>query len=94
MKPSEMKSKGAAEPHPELPFPRSEIADPPITFDEARAAAETVCRYHKGIIGQPGGAGDANGTVFLCPVGRQYWRYIKESGGMFRPLNYPRNGVV
>jgi hypothetical protein len=96
MKPSELKKSDSKATRAEerLPFARSENADPPISFAEAKAATETVCRFHKGIIGQPGGAMDADGTVFLCPIGRQYWRYTKQTGGMFAPLRYPRGGFV
>jgi hypothetical protein len=96
MKPSELKKTGSPTIKVEesLPFKRSENADPPISFAEAKAATETVCRYHKGIIGQAGGQKDLDGTVFICPIGRQYWRYTKQTGGMFAPLRYPRGGFV
>ena len=96
MKPSDMKAGASSTINTDdkLPFARSELAEPPISIAEAKAARETVCRYHKGIVGQPGGAKDAEGTVFLCPVGRQYWRYTKQTGGMFSPLNYRRMGIV
>jgi len=96
MKPSELNAGASStiDTGDKLPYARSELAEPPISIAEAKAATETVCRYHKGIVGQPGGAKDAEGTVFLCPVGRQYWRYTKQAGGMFKPLNYPRGGFV
>lgn len=71
----------------DLPHPRSSIAEPPISADEARAADTAICRYHKGLITQ---VGDRDGAVFFCPMGQEYWRYTKHVNGMFKPLNYPR----
>lgn len=92
MKPSEWKqTKGPAEPVEPLPYPRSDIADPPIAEAEARAAQDSICRHHKGLICQ---TGDVEGTVFFCPIGREYWRYTKQTSGMFKPLIYPRGGFT
>jgi hypothetical protein len=93
MKPSELRTQTTAPKAVEekLPYPRSDLAEPVITVHEARAATEAICRYHKGLICQ---TGDKDGSVFLCPIGRQYWRYTKQTGGFFAPLNYPRGGFV
>jgi len=75
-----------------LPFPRSEIADPPIAMDEARAADTAICRRHNGRIKTDPTQGDVEGRVYFCPIGRQYWRYSKQGGGFLNlpPLRYPK----
>ncbi len=70
----------------------SDLARPPITEVEARAAQTSICHYHNGLVNQ---TGDVEGAVFLCPVGRQYWRYTaKHLTGMHSPLPYPKSGAV
>ena len=71
-----------------LPYPRSETAEPPITYAEARMSTDAVCRFHKGLISTDRHV--LEGSVNFCPVGRQYWRYFKQVAGMFRPLRYPK----
>jgi hypothetical protein len=91
MKPSELSNKKPGAPEEKLPYPRSDLAEPAITMEEARSATDAICRYHKGLIRQ---TGDKDGSVFFCPIGRQYWRYSKQIDGMFKQLNYPRGGFV
>ena len=74
-----------------LSYPRSDLAEPPITEDEARVAGESICKYHKGLILQ---TGDVNGRVFFCPLGRMFWRFTTQQGGMYQPLRYGRSGIV
>lgn len=69
----------------------SPLARPPIQPDEAKCAETAICRNHKGLITV---TGDVDGAVFLCPIGRQYWRYSSERGSMYTPLTYPKSGVV
>lgn len=71
-----------------LPYPRSERADPPISLEEARSAATTNCPRHRGLIAQERTQADTEGRVYFCGVGRQYWRYASKSGGKLAPLNY------
>jgi hypothetical protein len=69
-----------------LPYPCSELADPPITIAEARAVDmgrdTTLCRWHRGQFTHL----NADGAVYFCPVGRQYWRYTKQPSDFLRPL--------
>jgi len=53
----------------DLPYPRSEFAEPPITADEARAAEHAVSRYHGDIVGSAPRTNDVEGAVCWCPVG-------------------------
>ena len=71
-----------------LPYPASTLAEPPITVDEARAATETICRWHEGLIARSPTQSDTDGKVFFCPIGRMYWRYAKQSSGFLKPLLY------
>jgi hypothetical protein len=73
-----------------LPYPRSDIADPPITVDEAWIAETSTCRWHNGRIKTDPLETDVDGKVFFCPIGRQYWRYTKKDNAFFRPLPGPR----
>lgn len=86
MKPSELT--GGPAPTWTMPHPASDLADPPITPDEARAAETAVCRYHNGRIGHSPTTSDIEGRVLFCPVGGQYWRYSKQQSGMYAPLDY------
>jgi hypothetical protein len=69
-----------------LPYPRSGLADPPITAAEARAVDlgrdTTVCRWHKGEFTHL----CIDGKIYFCAVGRQYWRYKRQPSDFFRPL--------
>jgi hypothetical protein len=71
-----------------LPYSRSELADPAITIAEARAVDlgrdTAVCRWHKGDFTHL----NADGKVYFCPVGRQYWRYTKQLSAFLRPLQH------
>jgi hypothetical protein len=80
----------------ELLYPRSEMADPPITIEEAREARkhsdyETTCRRHKGHITHSPLPSDTDGRVYWCPEGREYWRLSKKTGAMYKPLKYGWN---
>jgi hypothetical protein len=71
-----------------LPYPSSELAEPQITPDEARAAETAICRWHKGMIAHSPIESDVEGKTFFCPIGRQYWRYTKQISGFVKPLAY------
>jgi hypothetical protein len=73
-----------------LPYPSSEHADPAISISEARAADTAVCCWHNGRIKTDPVQADVEGRVYLCPIGRQYWRYSKERRGFLNlpPLRY------
>ena len=100
MKLSEFKAVSAPQEAEEpLLYKRSEIADPPITIEEARASHsygdyETTCLWHKGHISHSPLPSDIDGRVYVCPIGRQYWRYSKQGGGFLKlpPLRYPKFG--
>lgn len=69
--------------------PRSSLADPPITAQEARSAATANCPRHHGLIATQPTQADTEGRVYLCGVGNQYWRYSRKSKvGALKPLNY------
>jgi hypothetical protein len=87
MKPSDIKA-GLAEAELELPYARSNRADPAITHAEALAAPPTNCRWHNGLIKTEPTQDDTDGKVFFCPIGKMYWRYTKSSEGFFKPLRY------
>lgn len=72
------------------PFGASELAEPLITPEEARAAETSLCRIHRGRILNGLGAGDYYGRVLWCPIGRMYWRLQKRTPGMFAPLSFPK----
>lgn len=76
-----------------LPYPTSSLADPPITVEEARAAKDSICPFHNGLVRE---SGDVEGRVFWCPVGRTYWRYTKHpaNAGMYATLPYVDSRVV
>lgn len=92
MRPSDMNAgQDASDSSWPLPYPRSDIAEPPITESEARAADTSICRNHKGLVSQ---TGEREGIVLFCPVGREYWRYTKRQSGMYAPLRYGPSGIV
>jgi hypothetical protein len=66
-------------------------ARPPIQPLEAQVADTAICRHHKGLITI---TGDRDGSVWYCPIGKQYWRYSKEQSSFTAPLTYPKAGVV
>lgn len=67
-------------------------ARPPVQRDEAERAEDATCPYHRGLIAVTGGH---EGQVYWCPIGRQYWRYRKNTNDGFRtPLRYPKIGVI
>lgn len=74
-----------------LPYPRSQLADPPISIAEAKAARDANCHRHGGFTPD---SVDRDGDTLFCPVGRQYWRYTKGEEAMYGRLSYPRLGVV
>ena len=70
----------------------SQDARPPIQRDEAEIAQDAICSYHKGLVRS---VPPKEGEVFWCPIGRQYWRYRKNTNDGFRSrLSYPRIGIV
>lgn len=71
----------------------STAARPPIQPDEAQAAGTSTCVMHKGRISHSPVETDTDGKVFFCPIGRQFWRYTRNRGGMYSPLTYPKSGV-
>jgi hypothetical protein len=75
-----------------LPYPRSDLAEPPITIEEARAAETANCRRHRGLIATSPLPSDVHGRVYFCGSGRQYWRHDSHSGGMYAPLRFPKVG--
>jgi hypothetical protein len=72
-----------------LAFPAAD-AIPPILPDEARAAETAICRLHKGRIAEGLTSTDRYGQVYLCPVGRSFWRLSKGEDGMHKPLRFPK----
>jgi hypothetical protein len=88
MKPSELAAGPGEVSESTLPYPRSDLADPPITEEEARTAKDSNCPRHGGLILASPLPEDRDGTVFFCGVGRQYWRYTKQASGFMRPLAY------
>lgn len=75
-----------------LAYPRSDLAEPLMTVDEARGAETAICCLHNGRIKTEPTQSDVDGRVYLCPIGRQYWRYRKQGGGFLKlpPLRYPK----
>jgi hypothetical protein len=71
-----------------LPYPKSDMADPPITRAEALAAEEATCCLHNGRIKTDPLPSDTDGRVYFCPIGRQYWRYKKGGLHNLPPLKY------
>jgi hypothetical protein len=86
MKLSDLNAGNAPSADETLPYPRSELADPPITAAEARAVDlgrdTTLCRWHRGQFTHL----SVDGHVYFCPVGRQYFRYMKQLSDSLRPL--------
>jgi hypothetical protein len=66
-------------------YPRSTLAEPPITDAEAEAVDlardTTLCRLHRGQFGHL----NVDGRVYFCPVGRMFWRYTKRPSEFLRP---------
>jgi len=76
-----------------LPYPRSSLADPPVSAEEARKATTANCPRHKGLIATQPTQDDTEGRVYLCGVGNQYWRYTRKQGlGRLPVLNYGWRG--
>jgi hypothetical protein len=69
----------------------SNLARPPIQASEVQAATTAICVNHRGLIRV---TGDVEGKVFLCPIGKEYWRYAKGSLGINAPLPYVREAVL
>jgi hypothetical protein len=73
-----------------MAYPRSSLAEPPITTEEAQsvdlATDTTVCRRHGGRLTHL----NAEGAVYFCPVGQQLWRYSKQLNEFLRPLHYQK----
>jgi hypothetical protein len=89
MKPSELRTADASQDQLVLPYRRSDIAEPAITPDEARAPETAICRWHNGHIGHTRVSSDAEGKVYFCPMGRMYWRLNKRMSDFLKPLTYP-----
>jgi hypothetical protein len=68
----------------------SDTARPPIQSSEIKDAREANCPRHGGYRD----GSERDGEVFLCGVGRQYWRYSTRDQGMYGRLAYPKSGVV
>lgn len=66
-------------------------ARPPIQPHEIKDCDTAICRHHKGLIRE---TGDVEGTVFFCPIGKQFWRYSKQVTGFNMPLRYGKSGVL
>jgi hypothetical protein len=88
MKLSELNAGNGPSEDESLPYPRSGLADPPITIAEARAVDlgrdTTVCRWHKGEFTHL----CIDGKVYFCALGGRFWRYTNAGAGMYAPLNY------
>ena len=69
----------------------SNLARPPIQASEVQGATIAICVNHRGLIRV---TGDVEGKVFLCPIGKEYWRYAKSVAGMSTPLPYAREAVL
>lgn len=69
-----------------LPYSCSKLAEPAITIAEARAAEETICRVHNGWFTHL----NTDGKVYLCAVGRMYFRHAKRPSEGLKPLRYPK----
>lgn len=69
----------------------SPLARPAVTEHEASGADTAICRNHQGLILA---LGDKEGSVFFCPIGRQYWRYTTQVSAFNAPLRYPKSGVM
>lgn len=85
MRPSEIPTQTEAV---TLPYPRSKLADPLISEQEALNAQPTVCPWHKGRIAHSPTPSDWDGKVYFCPVGKQFWRYSTKVNELLRPLRY------
>ena len=89
MKFSDLKARSESLEEEPLPYPRSSLADPMITFAEARAAEISICCRHNGRVKTDRLPTDTEGRVFWCPIGREYWRLSKGEGGFrLAPLKY------
>jgi len=71
---------------------KSSDARPPVQNSEMETADDAICPYHRGLISlNP----PKEGTVFWCPIGRQYWRFRKDNTpGFTSRIVYPRIGIV
>jgi hypothetical protein len=69
----------------------SELARPPIQSHEIKDVETAICRNHKGLIS---GAVEREGSVWFCPIGKEFWRYSKQQNGFNTPLRYPKSGVI
>lgn len=78
-----------------MPYPessKSADARPPVQNAELETATDATCPYHKGLISVNG---SPEGQVYYCPIGRQYWRYRKDStNGFTAHIRYPKLGIV
>ena len=78
-----------------MPYPessKSADARPPVQSAEIECASDAICPYHKGLIASNGAP---EGSVYWCPIGRQYWRYRKQTNDGFKShLRYPKLGIV
>jgi hypothetical protein len=79
-------------PEESLPYPCSELADPPITIAEAHAvdlgSDTTICRWHRGEVAHL----NVDGKAYFCPIGRMYYRHAKQLSEFLKPLPYMRVG--
>jgi hypothetical protein len=69
-------------------YPRSTLADPPITDAEAEAVDlgrdTTLCRLHGGQLVHL----NVDGKVYYCAKGCMYFRYTRQPSELLRPLHY------
>lgn len=72
-----------------MPYPISD-ASRPISPDECAQVDTAICRLHGGRIRDGLAVGDFYGRVYLCPIGRTYWRLEKQQSGMSAPLKFPK----
>jgi hypothetical protein len=71
-----------------LSHPCSELAEPPITVQEATevdlGCDTTICPWHKGQLTYL----NQDGAVYFCAIGRMYWRCAEKPSGFLAPLRY------
>lgn len=70
----------------------SNLARPPIQPDECEHADIAICRHHKGLVRFS--TEEREGTVYFCPIGKQFWRYTQQQNSFTTPLPYRPSGVI
>jgi hypothetical protein len=73
-------------------YPRSTLADPPITDAEAEAVDlgrdTTLCRLHGGQFTHL----NVDSGMYFCAKGGMLFRYTKRPSEFLKPLHYPGPG--